>query len=109
MSQGSGSEPSSGKRLAGIQAKIGKPANLKFDRAENRDKILAGSFLLWLRPRRVCKGTYGLVAMTPASHAEGRQLDPGQVYFSAWKGHPRVGGNRSHIPGAARAWEVLHS
>ena len=45
MSQGSGKEPSSGKRLAGIQAKIGNPVNVKFDRAENRDKILAGSFV----------------------------------------------------------------
>jgi hypothetical protein len=26
-------------------------------------------------------GTIGLVAMTSASHAEGRQLDPGRVYF----------------------------
>ena len=26
-------------------------------------------------------GTCGLVAMTSASHAEGRQFDPGQVYF----------------------------
>ena len=47
MSQGSGKEPSSGKRLAGIQAKIGHPANAKFDRAENRDKILAGSFFCY--------------------------------------------------------------
>jgi hypothetical protein len=34
--------------------------------------------------------TCGLVAMTSASHAEGRQFDPGQVYFSpqriAWAG-----------------------
>ena len=27
-------------------------------------------------------GTCGLVAMTSASHAEGRQFDPGQVYFT---------------------------
>ena len=27
-------------------------------------------------------GTCGLVAMTSAPHAEGRQFDPGQVYFS---------------------------
>ena len=27
-------------------------------------------------------GTSGLVAMTSASHAEGRQFDPGLVYFS---------------------------
>ena len=27
------------------------------------------------------QGTCGLVAMTSASHAEGRQFDPGQVYF----------------------------
>ena len=26
--------------------------------------------------------TCGLVAMTSASHAEGRQFDPGQVYFT---------------------------
>ena len=29
-----------------------------------------------------CQGTCGLVAMTSASHAEGRQFDPGQVYAS---------------------------
>ena len=28
-------------------------------------------------------GTSGLVAMTSASHAEGRQFDPGLVYFVA--------------------------
>ena len=28
-------------------------------------------------------GTCGLVAMTSASHAEGRQFDPGQVYYYA--------------------------
>ena len=27
-------------------------------------------------------GTSGLVAMTSASHAEGRQFDPGLVYFA---------------------------
>ena len=31
--------------------------------------------------RTICTGTCGLVAMTSASHAEGRQFDPGQVYF----------------------------
>ena len=30
--------------------------------------------------QRHAQGTCGLVAMTSASHAEGRQLDPGQVY-----------------------------
>ena len=34
-------------------------------------------------------GTSGLVAMTSASHAEGRQFDPGLVYFSA--GAPSMG------------------
>ena len=32
------------------------------------------------RWRLGCHGTCGLVAMTSASHAEGRQFDPGQVY-----------------------------
>ena len=32
-------------------------------------------------PAPDCAGTCGLVAMTSASHAEGRQFDPGQVYF----------------------------
>ena len=38
----------------------------------------------------------GLVAMTSASHAEGRQFDPGQVYLnikfvlSEQKGHTRI-------------------
>ena len=31
--------------------------------------------------RFVCRSTCGLVAMTSASHAEGRQFDPGQVYI----------------------------
>ena len=31
-------------------------------------------------PAPDCTGTCGLVAMTSASHAEGRQFDPGQVY-----------------------------
>ena len=35
------------------------------------------------------RSTCGLVAMTSASHAEGRQLDPGQVYFvSCGRGVP---------------------
>ena len=29
---------------------------------------------------RLCQGTRGLVAMTSAQHAEGRQFDPGRVY-----------------------------
>ena len=32
-------------------------------------------------------GTSGLVAMTLASHAEGRQFDPGLVYFAAQPMH----------------------
>ena len=35
------------------------------------------------RGGQLCQGTCGLVAMTSASHAEGRQFDPGQVYASA--------------------------
>ena len=31
----------------------------------------------------ISRSTCGLVAMTSASHAEGRQFDPGQVYFGA--------------------------
>ena len=31
----------------------------------------------------VCMSTCGLVAMTSASHAEGRQFDPGQVYCAS--------------------------
>ena len=30
----------------------------------------------------MCTSTCGLVAMTSASHAEGRQFDPGQVYWT---------------------------
>ena len=38
------------------------------------------------------QSTCGLVAMTSASHAEGRQLDPGQVYFfSGLEGAPSGG------------------
>ena len=41
--------------------------------------------------------TCGLLAMTPASHAEGRQFDPGQVYFpsravSRTRSRNRLGG-----------------
>ena len=38
--------------------------------------LLGGAF--WKQP---CRSTCGLVAMTSASHAEGRQFDPGQVYL----------------------------
>ena len=34
-----------------------------------------------LFPHPRSQGTCGLVAMTSASHAEGRQFDPGQVYL----------------------------
>ena len=34
----------------------------------------------YLSVRFFCTSTCGLVAMTSASHAEGRQFDPGQVY-----------------------------
>ena len=34
------------------------------------------------KPQMNKHGTSGLVAMTSASHAEGRQFDPGQVYDS---------------------------
>ena len=36
------------------------------------------------------KGTCGLVAMTSAPHAEGRQFDPGQVY-SCLCAHQQIG------------------
>ena len=36
---------------------------------------------LLLEPQATKVGTCGLVAMTSASHAEGRQFDPGQVYL----------------------------
>ena len=50
----------------------------------------AFSTVAWLGPIQAChivpvgkhQGTCGLVAMTSASHAEGRQFDPGQVYAS---------------------------
>ena len=38
----------------------------------------------WMESPQITKhGTSGLVAMTSASHAEGRQFDPGLVYFVA--------------------------
>ena len=38
----------------------------------------------WMgKPQMIKHGTSGLVAMTSASHAEGRQFDPGLVYFVA--------------------------
>ena len=37
-----------------------------------------------------CQGTCGLVAMTSASHAEGRQFDPGQVYLPKQTSLPSV-------------------
>ena len=33
-----------------------------------------------VRGERLRQGTRGLVAMTSAQHAEGRQFDPGRVY-----------------------------
>ena len=36
------------------------------------------------------QGTCGLVAMTSASHAEGRQFDPGQVYIMSLVQAPRA-------------------
>ena len=35
-----------------------------------------------MNENRSNQSTCGLVAMTSASHAEGRQFDPGQVYLS---------------------------
>ena len=37
------------------------------------------------------QGTCGLVAMTSASRAEGRQFDPGQVYFHTSKVSGHIG------------------
>ena len=39
------------------------------------------------KPQLIKHGTSGLVAMTSASHAEGRQFDPGLVYFVAQPVH----------------------
>ena len=36
---------------------------------------------IWIAAFNLQSCTCGLVAMTSASHAEGRQFDPGQVYF----------------------------
>ena len=50
----------------------------------SRPRVLAMECRLM---RRSCStGTCGLVAMTSASHAEGRQFDPGQVYFPLGRG-----------------------
>ena len=52
---------------------------------ERVSNAVAGSEPSAMRRRRGHKtrhGTCGLVAMTSASHAEGRQFDPGQLYFS---------------------------
>ena len=48
----------------------------------------------WLFPQVSPMCTCGLVAMTSASHAEGRQFDPGQVYLHMrWQRRwPRGGG-----------------
>ena len=43
--------------------------------------VTAAVFLM--RGEQQRQGTCGLVAMTSASHAEGRHFDPGQVYFAA--------------------------
>ena len=53
---------------------------------ERVSNAVAGSEPSAMRRRRGHKtrhGTCGLVAMTSASHAEGRQFDPGQVYAQA--------------------------
>ena len=46
--------------------------------------IIAPGFFL----HHIFQSTCGLVAMTSASHAEGRQFDPGQVYFLWVKSNP---------------------
>ena len=48
---------------------------------------------------RHCTCTCGLVAMTSASHAEGRQFDPGQVYLLAMRRRwsTRASGQRSRV------------
>ena len=50
--------------------------------------VHAGWLALTLAPRPPpgLRSTCGLVAMTSASHAEGRQFDPGQVYFATCSG-----------------------
>jgi hypothetical protein len=49
--------------------------------------------------------TCGLVAMTSASHAEGRQFDPGQVYFEVLKRqHPQAARLRARPIASIAQW-----
>ena len=43
-----------------------------------------------VRGERLRQGTRGLVAMTSAQHAEGRQFDPGRVYLAALRNGYKV-------------------
>ncbi len=52
------------------------------------DTVMLAVWIQWrwdptspTKPAPWCQSTCGLVAMTSASHAEGRQLNPGQVYI----------------------------
>ena len=61
---------------------------LECDRREETLSDLSGGNVAQEIPRFFnglshLNGTSGLVAMTSASHAEGRQFDPGLVYFDA--------------------------
>ena len=67
-----------------------------------------------------CQGTCGLVAMTSASHAEGRQFDPGQVYALSnkdanswssvpWQKHPPLSLSIGDLPETGSRCSVASS
>ena len=68
-----------------------KPCRLGEDCDVKQNQALLPSMLVspgWSASATNGRSTCGLVAMTSASHAEGRQFDPGQVYdFSCLQRH----------------------
>ena len=56
-----------------------------FGRSARDVMVMATVHIIMVYPVHSHQSTCGLVAMTSASHAEGRQFDPGQVYASCCK------------------------
>ena len=69
-------------------------------RASRRPSLGSLAGMLCATCQNTSQGTCGLVAMTSASHAEGRQFDPGQLYIAscpASMGTSHVAGHAPHM------------
>ena len=78
------------RRLSGLVARLGwglaSPGNSRRKKkAKTPWNCNSRDFVNWSEAEKVCVHcSRGLAAATSASHAEGRQLDPGQVYLHEW-------------------------